>query len=101
MANIVLGAVPENLEVVLVRNADFFTTLITEDSTPWPVGVEIKLILDDNTFTATIVGAEASFGIDSVQVNTLIDARTRFAKLMYIDGPAEICWAIGEVISSG
>lgn len=101
MAQIVLGATPASLEVVLTSNADFFCTLETEDLTDWPVGVQIKLILDDQEFLATIVGPDANIAIDSTVVNTLISKRVRHAKLMYIDGPAEICWALGGVIADG
>lgn len=98
---LVLGSVPENLSVVLVKDADFFTTLQDEDG-PWPVTAEIKLVFSNGTtWDAVITGADAIFNVDSADVNTLIAARPPKVKLMYIDGPAEICWAIGQVETNG
>ena len=101
MAQVVLGATPASLEVVLTSNADFFCTLETEDLSNWPAGIQIKLILDTQEFLASIVGPDANIAIDSADVNTLISKRVRHAKLMYIDGAAEICWAVGVVVADG
>lgn len=101
MAHIVLGSTPEEIEVVLTRNADFFCTLITEDGTDWPAGVDIRLILGATSFDAVIVGDEASFSIQESEVNDLIDARVAKAKLMYIEGTSDICWGVGVVNSNG
>jgi hypothetical protein len=101
MAHIVLGATPDELEVVLTRNASFFTTLITEDGTPWPVNIIIRLILGASEFDATIIGAEASFNIPKATVNQLIADRVKTAELFYIDGSNDIPWAVGVVNANG
>lgn len=101
MADIVLGSTPKSLAVILVKDTDFFTTLRTEDDSDWPVGTQIKLVLGSHTYNAVIDGSDASISIDSDTVNTLIAERVTKAKLMYINGSADIGWAVGEVIASG
>ena len=101
MADIVLGSTPESLAVILTKDADFFTTLTTEDGSNWPVTAQIKLILGTYEAVATISGPDASISIDEVDVNTIITSRTTNAKLMYIDGTAKICWALGVVAADG
>jgi hypothetical protein len=99
--SITLGTVPENLTVVLTKDADFFTTLQNADGN-WSVTAEIKLIFSTgDEWDATISGEEATFNVDSTTVNTLLEARPIWVKLFYIDGTTEICWAKGEVSPNG
>lgn len=105
MADIVLGARTKSLEVLLTKDADFFTTLETEDGSDWPVGAIIRLTLGSAVFEATLDGPNAHLSIDSDDVNEIISGRTRniLAKLFYIDNdtPSPICWAVGQVNANG
>lgn len=95
--SITLGSVPENLTVVLTKDADFFTTLQNADG-DWPIGAQVQLIFQDGTvWEAGISGPDAVFSIDSSQVNLIIDLKPRFVKLFYREGLTEICWALGGV----
>lgn len=96
--SITLGSVPENLSVVLSKDADFFTTLENADGA-WSVTAQIKLVFSNGTtWTATIAGINATFNVDYVQVNAVITAKPTWVKLFYVDGTTEICWAIGRVV---
>lgn len=103
MADIVLGARPKTVEVILTKDADFFTTLTKEDGTDWSAGTQIKLTIGSSSFDAIIDGPDAHFSIDSTIVNQLIAKRTHniLAKLFYINGLTEICWAVGAVNANG
>lgn len=99
--SITLGTVPENLTVVLTKDADFFTTLENADG-DWSVTAEIKLIFSTETeWSATISGDEATFNENYTEVNTVLAAKPLWVKLFYIDGTTEICWAMGEVQPNG
>ena len=98
--SITLGTTPENLTVVLTKDADFFTVLENADGN-WSGTAQIELRFGDIVWSSTIAGADATFNIDADQVNDIITARIQRAKLFYIDGDTEICWALGDVEASG
>lgn len=98
--SITLGTVPENLTVVLTKDADFFTTLENADGN-WPSGATIQLIFEDGTIWDSVISGEnATFSIDATEVNLIIDLKPRTVKLFYKEGTTEICWALGGVQAS-
>lgn len=104
-----LGFETEDLEVNMRRDADFSQVIrrrtSAEDATPidWDDGTVIELRFGDaddpTVWTASISGAEASFSEDSDAVNTLLDSDQRVARLFYVLGDIEVCWAVGAIIT--
>ena len=96
-----LGTPPDRLTVYLSRDADFFSTLQNADE-DWPITAQIELRFPgDVVWTADIDGPNATFNVDLIDVNTVIDSKTRTARLFYIDGEDDICWASGLVVANG
>lgn len=96
-----LGADVDDLTVRLTRGADFHTTLRNTDG-PWPTGTTISLRFGPtstptHTWDATITGADAVFDIDKTDVDAVLAASTPKARLYYVNGDIEMCWAAGQV----
>lgn len=106
MPDLTLGAKPKTLRVELVAGADFVTGLRSEVSgvwTDWEVGTELSIVFndpDETTWTANIDGSLAQWNEDEADVDALIEAHPRKAKLWYVNGPVKLLWAMGEVVYS-
>lgn len=100
MTKVTLGFTPHDLDVILTRGADFFTT-IKKKTGDWDPGVAITLVLGGTSFPFTIDGDDATLVIDKADVETVINARTTKAKVLYNQGSADVTWMMGDVISSG
>lgn len=100
-----LGVKPDVLGVSLSTGADFNTTLHNSDG-DWSATASIQLRFGSDpaaliaTWTATIVGADATFTIDKATVATVIAASDRTVQLWYVDGTDDVLWAIGSVQKS-
>ncbi|VXC09174.1 hypothetical protein [Aeromicrobium sp. 9AM] len=95
--SITLGNQPDSLQVVLTRDADFVSTLTNSDG-DWSPTCTIELrIGDDTVWPATIVDNVASFDVDKVAVNDLLEDGATKVRLFYTDGAADLCWAKGSV----
>lgn len=99
-----LGSVPSEMLIRLSSDADF-STIIVNSQGVWEPDVVIKLVFGDGTiWPATIVGAEARWKVDKIDVNTLINtahARNGVARLLYMKGADDVLWATGRVRVSG
>lgn len=97
---ITLGNETDQLEVVLTRDSDFVSTLTNKDGNWSPTcTIEIRIGSGDDqiVWPANIVDDIAAFDVDKAAVNILHDATVKLARLFYIDGTADLCWATGEV----
>lgn len=97
-----LGSEVESLTIRLTVDADFVTGLDSEDG-DWPDGATIRLEFNDSdetTWDATVNAAAADWNVDKAEVNALIDrfTSTPRARLLYIDGTADLTWAQGTVV---
>lgn len=104
--SISLGAEPDTLTVHLSVGADFNSTLVLLDDAgaevDWPVGTVITLrfartTVVEETWTATITGAEATFDKDKAVVDATIAANRRNVRLFYVNGAEDLLWASGTV----
>lgn len=99
-----LGAVPESLSVTLSSGADFNTTLTNADG-DWSdtAVIELRFGRDADTplatWQATITGPDAVFNEDKSDVETVIELKDRTARLWYIDGDLDLCWATGQRVT--
>lgn len=97
---VVLGARPDSLAVRLTGGADFIATLTNQDGA-WAEGAVVRLVFADEAetvWTATIVGADASFNVDKAIADAIPD-RTR-VELLYTLGDVDQVWARGSVSRS-
>lgn len=101
MSTIMLGVEPASMGVRLAADADFITTLQTQDGTDWPSTVSAELRFPDGTvWAAALSGPNLTWSVDKADVNTLLDTRPKTVSLFYIDGTTDIEWAKGSVYSS-
>lgn len=94
--SITLGTAPQKLNVLLTKDADFFTTLRSSDG-DWPGTARIELRLGSIVWEAEITGTDAVISVDFVEVNKVYSSPIQQAKLFYIDGTTDICWGLGKV----
>jgi hypothetical protein len=97
-----LGSVPETLRVILVRGADFVSTLRRKDGSPWPVGSQIILEFQragapSYEWAAATNGALAVWDVDQQDVDAVIAGRVRGVKLWYVEGGLRLLWAQGDI----
>jgi hypothetical protein len=97
---ITLGSAGEDLTVIIPVGASYVATLTA--STPWPTGTAIELhFMNDLSdvpvvWAATISGSDATFDIDTTQVQLVVDARLSIARLIYNPGgTGALLWAHG------
>lgn len=99
---VALGAQPDTLTVHLTAGSDFIATL-TNQGGDWEAGAVVTLVFDyasdedasDTTWTADIVGADATFDVDKAEADT-IPTRTK-VELRYALGDLDQVWARGAV----
>lgn len=102
---ITLGADPERMTVHLSRDSDFNAVLESYSGpTPadYPVGTAVTLEVETSagttTWTATVAANTATFTVDEVAVNTLLDTTgPKEARLFYENGTDRRLWAFGPV----
>lgn len=96
MTRTVLGAKPGELEVNTTTGADYTVELtykVNDVETDWPDGTVLTLVFTNRdgvtitTFTASIVGAVATFEEDKAVVENL--PRACGAKLVYTNGATD------------
>lgn len=95
-----LGSAPQQLTVVLIRDADFVAVL-HNSAGDWDAGVSIELRFGDTVWVATLAGADATFNVDKAAVNALVATKPRTARLFYVDGDVDLCWATGSASIRG
>lgn len=95
-----LGSAPDTLKVVLVKGADFVSTLTRKDGTDWPVDTEVVLEFKTTSpvsWSATLTGSSAMWNVDQADVDALIAAKPRSVKLWYVEGEVRLLWAQGDL----
>ena len=96
MAEVVLGARPESLRVILVTGFPFAAVLDLADAVgvpeAWP-SPPVLNFTDGTTWTATIDGAQATFAADVATVSAVASTPTQAATLS-VGG---VLWARGRV----
>ena len=102
-----LGTEPDGLDVILIPGADFVETVetLTPDQSgpqPWPIGTVIRLVLGDSDeaqgiWDATVNVNIVSWAVEQTEVDRVIAARLRSARLWYINGTVSYPLAIGEI----
>lgn len=93
-----LGLTPEQLTVILTRDADFVAVMRRSDGTPWESGVELSLDFGTaGQWPATLTADKAEWQVDAAVVNTLLDARPRGVRLWYVNGTTKLLWASGSI----
>ena len=97
---VTLGYAPDDLTVVVSKDADFFCTLKNKEGN-WPPTASIELRFGSITWVASISGDLATFSVSETDVNLLIASRPSTAKLFYLDSSddTDICWAKGKLVS--
>jgi hypothetical protein len=98
-----LGNDPEEIVVLLTRNADFNCVLESYDTNDaplsYPVGTTITLVFAGTvTWTANITTYQAKFSVDKNAVNSLIDTlgKNVQAIVFYTNGTDDIAWYVGR-----
>lgn len=98
---ITLGAVPEELTVLIPKQGIFTAALVNDDGS-WPAGAEITLRFgddtDDVTWPAVITGAEAEWARTPTECAAVLALPRAWAALLYsVDGAEPVLWAKGRV----
>lgn len=92
-----LGTVPQQMQVVLVPDADF-TAVLRNSAGNWATGTVITLKFNTSqVWTATVSGDTATFNQQETAVNIVIAAGAVSARLFYNNGTVDIQWATGVV----
>lgn len=100
-----VGIKPRPLGMHLTTDADFYLTRTLRDKatgTPvsWNPGTVVKFVFDSGTaWTATIVGAVATFDVDKAVANTIADGTG--VRFVVIDGTRDMVLEIGKVKRHG
>jgi len=100
-----LGSTPLDFVVMLPRDADFVTALVSDDD--WPAGVTIEMAFfatlaaveseqPDVAWTATITGPRAEWNEDVDAVQQVLDAEATIVRVYYHDGTAKLLWGRGK-----
>lgn len=94
-----LGYKPEKFKLDLSPGSDFFAGLERDDDTDWPDGSEVTLeVVGGESFPADLAGPVASWEIDEVQVDEIIDLKPKKIKLWYVEGTTRLLWGIGTLV---
>jgi len=94
-----LGSGPLPLHVTLTQDGDFICVIESQDG-DWPGTAVISILFNDDdvtTWTATLSTVDATFDVDKIEVNALIDKGPTRARLRYVDGSTDLIWAQGSV----
>lgn len=92
--SITLGRVPESLVVLLVASDPFVCTLELDGGQTWAaLGSTPVIEIGAEAWTSTAVGAKATFNVAAAQVQAVIDAKERHARLTL----GGLVWASGRV----
>lgn len=100
-----LGSTPLEFVVVLPRDADFTTALVSDED--WPAGITIEMAFFDTlanvedeqpaiTWTATITGPTAQWDEDLDAVQAVLDAEAAIVRVYYHDGTKKLLWGRGK-----
>jgi hypothetical protein len=94
---VTLGVEPLAMTLVLVQDADFVCTLVSQDG-DWPGTAVLSIEVGDAAWSATLAGTEARFNVDKAVVNPVIDVAPRRFRLLYTDGDTDLVWGSGSVV---
>lgn len=95
----IIGSRPKSLTVNLTRDSDLLCSLKATEAyeTGTTIELELKTKTDTHTYEATIVTDTATFNVDYLEVNQILDEGPTTARLFYYQGDVDLLWAKGTV----